>query len=746
MPINANGISRRVATITIAVVLNTLVGSALGAESPPAPDGGAPPVAAPTASAAPSDPTPPTENNAGASSAPPAPSSEPPATTAPSAVPPSQPAPPPPSVSAAAASPPAPAAENVTVVGHRLDETLPNELGRYGTRIDTIHSEEIRNAGEPDVAGSLEKLAPGMYLSPKNGPFDYFNLSFQGSRTQDVLFLLDGVRLNNRLYGGTTPLDTFPSSVVERLEIVEGPQALFYGTQSVAGAVNIVTRSFTDSSEPDGAVAIGADTTGGRHVDGYVRTALGRHRFVVWGSGDSSQGFQAFRDQDYQPSGTVRKRGYDVLTLGGKYAYDIRPDLRVSALYQHTDATLDYAQPYLVALANNQRAEDVATAKLEYSPTDAAEFFAKGYVHRWKSYYTEFDHVVGGASDALTSVDDHDAWGFWDIGANAVAKVTPARLFDVFAGYDVQTYNGSDAVLVIKQQSEVVNAVFGEIRTPEQLKKIRLAAGLRYNVPSVGESALVWNATGQFTVSDAFFVRGTTGSAFRLPTAEELFANDPQDERGNPNLKPEHSFNANVSVGGNASFAKLPGLSWEAIGFYRDVIDLISLSGFDSATKQSLFENVAGTVRVRGGTLVLDARLPQGWSGTASYTYSSAQQQSGIQVDRIPLHLAKAWLDWHPDYLPIGAMLVLSYVGDVYQSFGDTDREKIDRHFLLDVGARVLLGEERRHKISATLSNALGTVYASSLGKATPDSGASDYTYWNLGAPRTLSVRYQYKF
>jgi len=44
-----------------------------------------------------------------------------------------------------------------------------------------------------------------------------------------LLWLVDGVRISNRLYIGTTPLDTIPAHMVERIEIIEGGQGLFYG-------------------------------------------------------------------------------------------------------------------------------------------------------------------------------------------------------------------------------------------------------------------------------------------------------------------------------------------------------------------------------------------------------------------------------------------------------------------------------------------------------------------------------------
>jgi len=55
-----------------------------------------------------------------------------------------------------------------------------------------------------DVGQSLQTLVPGLYIAQKNGPFDYVDVSLQGSRTDDVLWDRGGVRINNRLYSGTT--------------------------------------------------------------------------------------------------------------------------------------------------------------------------------------------------------------------------------------------------------------------------------------------------------------------------------------------------------------------------------------------------------------------------------------------------------------------------------------------------------------------------------------------------------------
>ena len=277
---------------------------------------------------------------------------------------------------------PAPEQE-VVVIG--LEEQLPQQLAEYGTHVDTISREAVRNGSYADVAQSLQALAPGLYVQPKNGPFDYAYMSLLGSRTGDILWLVDGVRINNRLYNGTPPLDTLPAGIVQRLEVLQGGQALFYGTDAVAGAVNIVTQPFTE--KPSALFSIAADSHRTAHADGYFADSIGSHQFVVYGAKDRTDGYRAFRDQDYQPSSTHRDRAYDVYTLGAKYRVGLTDDLRVSLSYQQTEADLDYALPYRVARDMNSRSEKLATAKLDYEPGQAFGLYLKGYYHWWHTSY-----------------------------------------------------------------------------------------------------------------------------------------------------------------------------------------------------------------------------------------------------------------------------------------------------------------------------------------------------------------------
>lgn len=636
--------------------------------------------------------------------------------------------------------------DEVVVTAKSLEDELPQQLSQYGVRVDTISAAQIKNGGYLDVAAALEALSPGLYISPRNGPFDYVQISLQGSRTTDVLWLVDGIRINNRLYAGTTPLDTLPAGLIERIEVLDGGQALFYGTQAVAGAINIVTKGFSD--HPDGAVSVGYDTNQAQQYSGYYRDTLGNNHFVVYATHDQAPGIQPFPDDEFQPSGTDRRRFYKVTSLGAKYAYDFPDNLTFTAAYEHTNANLDFAQPELTAIAYNQRNEDLVSAKIDYAPSDEFKLYIKDYYHWWYSHYTEFDNVIG-SPGALTTIDDHDFWGFKDYGVNLLTQIAVNRGFEYLAGYDFQNYTGKDVVLVIQQQTEHVNAFFGQVRTtPDLIPNAHFAAGLRYNIPSVGESAVVWNGSGQYDFSKSLFVRANFGTAFRLPTAEELFANDPEDERGNPNLKPETSTNANLSIGGIADLGPAA-LKWELIGFYRDIKNLIDYATFDPDTNQDVFGNVAGTVITRGVEATLEGAITASLSGNFSATYNKTRQSgSEVQFNQIPVTQVKLGFDYHPPGAPYGASVNIVHLGDVDDMplGSDAGRFGYGNYTVVDVGARLFLDSRRHQRIDLHLNNAFDRTYSSSLGHGVDDVSGDAYVVHNLALPRTFGVNYTYSF
>jgi len=93
----------------------------------------------------------------------------------------------------------APPLQEVLVTARGIEPELPQQLALYGTRVDTVSAAQIKNGGYIDVSQALQATTPGIYISSANGPFNYVDVSLQGSRTEDVLWLVDGIRINNAL-------------------------------------------------------------------------------------------------------------------------------------------------------------------------------------------------------------------------------------------------------------------------------------------------------------------------------------------------------------------------------------------------------------------------------------------------------------------------------------------------------------------------------------------------------------------
>jgi len=634
-----------------------------------------------------------------------------------------------------------PVDEEVIVTAPGLEETIPLDLQQFGNRVEIITAEELRLGGFNDIGQSLQMKIPGLYIAPKNGAFDYMNCSLQGSRCQDILWLIDGVRINNRLYNSTSPLDTVPVHMVERIEVLYGGQGIFYGTQSVAGVVNVVTKSF--SNLPVGTVSLSLDGNGGTHANVGYQTTLNDHQFVLYASNDEASGFQPFKNQDYQPSGTDRDRGYDVLTAGIKYGYSFNPDSLLRLHYHRTDNEVEFAAPSNRAHSFNERAEDLLTAKWDYAVNDNIELFIKGYRHQWNSHWTQLDNELdegGNLTGNILTKSNREFWGYDDYGLTAMTQVQTNLGFDYAVGYEHQKFSGRDDVLLIADQTESVNAFFGQIRTNESfLDNSRLAFGLRHNRPSGEGKVTVGNLSMRHDFTGSFYFRGSAGTSFRLPDAWQLYGNDSCCTLGNPNLEGEKSKNTNVALGGIINVSQE--LTWEFILFKREVDNLIG-------TANGMRINTDNTVDFDGWELTVGLTLSPSWTATFDYIDTRAKSQdSGEQVADIPESLFKANLQYQPASSPYALNVSFLNVGNVYDDVsGGIGRIEHGGYTVVDLGGAYYFGDAQQHSIRVRLENALDKEYATSLGRAYLDLDGSSYLYENLGTPQTVHISYDYRF
>ena len=143
--------------------------------------------------------------------------------------------------------------ESVSVTGSRVPVAL-NQSARMVTVLDSVAISTMPAA----TVNDLLKFAVGVDVRQRGIMGMQTDISIRGGTFDQIAILLNGVSISDPQTGhnaGDFPVDI---SEIDRIEILEGPAARTYGTSSLLGAVNIVTKTHEKSG-------LSARVEGGSH-------------------------------------------------------------------------------------------------------------------------------------------------------------------------------------------------------------------------------------------------------------------------------------------------------------------------------------------------------------------------------------------------------------------------------------------------------------------------------------------------
>ena len=145
--------------------------------------------------------------------------------------------------------------EVVVVVGSRTPRTNVETTAP----VDVVTAEEISHVGKTETGRVLSTLAPSFISNPQtvaDGTDHVDPASLRGLGPDQVLVLINGKRrhksallnVNGTFGRGTvgTDLNAIPASSIKRIEILRDGAASQYGSDAIAGVINIVTKDYTD--------------------------------------------------------------------------------------------------------------------------------------------------------------------------------------------------------------------------------------------------------------------------------------------------------------------------------------------------------------------------------------------------------------------------------------------------------------------------------------------------------------------
>ncbi|KGM57428.1 TonB-dependent receptor [Lysobacter arseniciresistens ZS79] len=114
-----------------------------------------------------------------------------------------------------------------------------------------LSREDIQKQGVTSVAEVLNRISaagPSINRTFNNGGDGSSTISLRNLGASRTLVLVDGRRWVSSL-GGSVDLNTIPSAIVERIEVLKDGASAIYGSDAIAGVVNIITRNNYDGAE-----------------------------------------------------------------------------------------------------------------------------------------------------------------------------------------------------------------------------------------------------------------------------------------------------------------------------------------------------------------------------------------------------------------------------------------------------------------------------------------------------------------
>ena len=127
--------------------------------------------------------------------------------------------------------------------------SLPETLLATPAAVTVITRKEIDDRAARDVADLLREV-PGLVLARSGSPGKATSLFTRGAASTQTLVLWNGITLNNPYFSGYD-WGRFSTAGVEQIEVVRGPFSALYGSEAMAGVVNVLTTPRTSGVHGD---------------------------------------------------------------------------------------------------------------------------------------------------------------------------------------------------------------------------------------------------------------------------------------------------------------------------------------------------------------------------------------------------------------------------------------------------------------------------------------------------------------
>jgi outer membrane cobalamin receptor len=378
------------------------------------------------------------------------------------------------------------------------------------------------------------------------------DVSLRGSTFEQVLVLVDGVRVSDAQTGHFNTDLTVPLDMIERIEIVRGPGSALYGADAVGGVINVVTRRGAGGG--DARAWRGSFSSSGAAAN--ATNAIGSVRLN--GGGDYSRSSGHRPDTDFK---LAQARIGAALDVGGGH---LLSDLGIGA---RDFGAADFYAPYP---SHERTRSSTALIRFESRPEAPWNVTATASTRRHSDLFTLVRNDPALYQNRHVSTQS---------GAEVVARYVPSGSWAVALGGEANDLRLRSARL--GDRNETRNALFSEA-TLGAAHDATVNIGLRMDRSSAYGDFFSPSAAASLPLHSAVSVRGSVSRGFRTPTWTDRFYQDPGNI-SDPNLKPEHFTAAELGL----RLFPTGRATMDIAGFTRDAKDVIEWAkpvGADAST------------------------------------------------------------------------------------------------------------------------------------------------------------------
>lgn len=439
--------------------------------------------------------------------------------------------------------------ENIIVTSTKLPVSLKETI----RPVTIITRRQIEQTPSANISHILQEHAGIRVNNSMGAPGENRSLFLQGAGGEYTLILIDGVAINDPSgVGGAIDLRILPTQNIERIEILKGNQSVLYGTDALAGVVNIITKKGSDKL-----FSASLNTEYGSYSTGKIAASVegsagSRLSYSAGFSRDFSDGISAATapaGEAFENDGYSLHSYFSNITIQPVERITIRPFLNISEFNgdYDEDAFIDADNRALVKMFNPGIEGRYRSGKLQAT-------LLYQYTHTEREFET--------------------AWGLSEYegrfqNADLFINYIPRESLVFLAGTNLQKSAIPERpVMELPQLSADFLSPYASIlyRNPAGLAA---EAGIRINLHSDYGRNFTYNFSPGYQLTENFKLFASAGTGFKAPTLEQLFG----QYGANPDLDPETSLNYQAGADYRSSHNSL---SFQVHYFRRNINDLIA--------------------------------------------------------------------------------------------------------------------------------------------------------------------------